>query len=148
MEIRERLLSEVKTAMKEKNQVRVDTLRGIQSAIKNREIELRPEPISVDDVLNVVKKLVKQRKESIEQFSAAKRQDLVDKESTELKILEEFLPPQLSTADIEALVAETIAEVGATSVKDMGKVMKAVMAKTQGAADNKVVSEAIKSKLN
>lgn len=148
MEIRDRILSEVKTAMKDKNQVRVDTLRGIQSAIKNKEIELRPNPISGDDILNVLKKLVKQRKESIEQFLAAKRQDLVDKESTELKILEEFLPPQLSVADIEALVAATITEVGATSVKDMGKVMKAVMAKTQGAADNKVVSEAIKSKLN
>lgn len=148
MEIREKIMAEIKTAMKDKNQVKLDTLRGLQSSIKNKEIELRPNPISADDVLGVIKKLVKQRKESIEQFQNANRQDLVDKESTELKVLEEFLPAQLSADDVARIVAETITEVGATSVKDMGKVMKAVMAKTQGAADNKVVSEAIKAKLN
>jgi uncharacterized protein YqeY len=89
--------------------------------------------------------MVKQRKESIEQYKAAARQDLVDKEAAELKILEAYLPAQMSKEQIEKLVSETIAELKAASIKDMGPVMKAVMAKTGGAADNKLVSEAIKA---
>ncbi len=147
MEVREKILNDMKAAMKEKDQVRLDTIRGLQSAIKNREIELRPNAISTDDIMAVLKKLVKQRKESIEQFQAANRQDLVQKESQELRILEEFLPPQLSREQIEAFVAVAISEVGAKTVKEMGAVMKSVMAKTQGAADNKLVSEIIKAKL-
>ena len=122
-------------------------VRFLQAAIKNKEIELRPNPISPDDVLGVLKKMVKQRKESIEQYQGAGRKDLVDKESAELKILEIYLPAQLSKDQIEKIVGETIAEIKATSIKDMGSVMKAVMAKTAGAADNKIVSEAIKAKL-
>jgi len=148
MEVREKIMNEMKAAMRAKDQVRLDTIRGLQSAIKNREIELRPEPISSDDVLGVIKKLVKQRKESIEQFLTAKRQDLVDKESEELKVLEEFLPPQMTKEQLENIVRATITETGAKAVKDMGVVMKAVMAKTQGAADNKLVSEIIKSILS
>lgn len=147
MEIREKIMNDMKTAMRDKDQVKLDTIRGLQSAIKNREIEARPEPITADDVLGVIKKLVKQRKESIEQFKSANRQDLVDKEASELKVLETYLPAQMSKEQIEAVVTAVIAEVGAKSIKDMGAVMKAVSAKTAGSADNKLVSEAIKAKL-
>lgn len=147
MQIREQLTTDMKEAMRAKDQVRLDAIRGLQSAIKNREIENRPNPITEDDVLAVIKKLVKQRKESIEQFSAAKRQDLVDKETVELKVLEVYLPAQMGREQIEKIVADVIAETGAKTIKDMGTVMKAVTAKTAGAADNKVVSEVIKSKL-
>ena len=147
MQIREQLMNDMKSAMRDKDQIRLDTIRGLQSAIKNREIDSRPNPITEDDVLAVIKKLVKQRKESIEQFQTAGRQDLVEKETTELKVLEVYLPAQMGKEQIEKIVTEVIAEVGAKSIKDMGAVMKAVSAKTAGAADNKVVSEIIKAKL-
>ena len=148
MEIREKLTADMKSAMREKDQVKLDTIRFLQSAIKNREIEARPNPLSADDVLAVIKKLVKQRKESIEQYQAASRQDLADKEATELKILETYLPAQMGKEQIEKIVADVITEIKASSIKDMGSVMKAVQAKTQGAADNKIVSEVIKAKLS
>lgn len=147
MEIREKIMNDMKTAMREKDQVRLDAIRFLQAAIKNREIEVRPNAITADDVLAVLKKLVKQRKESIEQYQAANRQDLVDKEASELKIIETYLPAQLSKEQIEAVVAQVIAETKASTIKDMGPVMKAVMAKTGGAADNKLVSELIRAKL-
>lgn len=147
MEIRAKLMDDMKSAMKDKNQDKLNAIRFIQSAIKYREIEVRPEPITSDEILNVIKKLVKQRKESIEQYQAANRQDLVDKEKMELKILEEYLPAQMSKEQIEQIVAQVISDTKASSIKDMGAVMKGVMAKTAGAADNKLVSEVIKSKL-
>lgn len=148
MEIRQRLTDEMKTAMREKNQLKLDTIRFLQSAIKNREIEMRPDPITGDEVLGVIKKLVKQRKESIEQYQAANRNDLADKEIAELKILETYLPTQMTRDQVEKIVAETIAELKPASIKDMGPVMKAVIAKTAGSADNKMVSELIKAKLS
>ena len=147
MEIREKIMNDMKTAMREKDQAKLDTIRFMQAAIKNREIEVRPEAITADDVLAVMKKLVKQRKESIEQYQAANRQDLVDKEASELKIIEAYLPAQMSKEQLETIVAQVIADTKASSIKDMGNVMKAVMAKTSGSADNKLVSEIIKSKL-
>jgi hypothetical protein len=148
MEIREKIMNDMKSAMREKDQVRLEAIRFLQAAIKNREIEVRPNAITADDVLSVIKKMVKQRKESIEQYQAANRQDLVDKENAELKVIEGYLPAQMSKEQIEAIVAQVIAETKASSIKDMGTVMKAVIAKTAGAADNKLVSEAIKSKLS
>lgn len=148
MEIREKIMNDMKAAMRDKDQVKLDTIRFLQAAIKNREIEVRPNPISAEDILAVLKKSSKQRKESIEQFKQANREDLAAKEEAELKIIEAYLPSQMSREQIEALVVATIAELKATSVKDMGAVMKAVIAKSAGSADNKVVSEVIKSKLN
>ena len=148
MEIRERILSDMKMAMKEKNQVKLDTIRFLQSAIKNKEIDSRPNPITSDDVMNVIKKLVKQRKESIEQFVAAGRSDLADKETGELKILETYLPQQMGAAELEKIVIAAISESGAKTAKEMGAVMKLVMAKTQGSADNKMISELVKAKLS
>lgn len=147
MEIREKLTADVKAAMIAKDSVKLGALRMLQAAIKNREIDMRPDPITPDEVLGVIKKLVKQRKESIEQFKQAGRQDLVDQETAELKVLEVYLPAQMSREQIEALVIEVIAAVGAKTVKDMGPVMKEVIARSAGSADNKIVSEVIKAKL-
>lgn len=147
MEIREKISADVKAAMIAKDSAKLGALRMLQAAIKNREIEVRPEAITSDDVMGVLKKLVKQRKESIDQFQQAGRQDLVDQETAELKVLEVYLPAQMSREQIEALVTEVIAALGAKTVKDMGPVMKEVIAKSGGSADNKIVSEVIKSKL-
>lgn len=147
MEIREKITADVKAAMIAKESAKLGALRMLQAAIKNREIELRPNAITSDEVLGVLKKLVKQRKESIDQFQQAGRQDLVDQETAELKVLEVYLPAQMSREQIEALVTEVIATLGAKTVKDMGPVMKEVIARSGGTADNKVVSEVIKSKL-
>lgn len=147
MEIRDRIMNDIKNSMKEKNTVRLNTLRFLQSAIKNCEIDLRPNPITENDVMGVIKKLVKQRKESIEQYSAGNRQDLVDQETAELKILEELLPAQMTKEQIATMVTEVITTLGAKTVKDMGAVMKEVIARANGQADNKTVSELIKSKL-
>ena len=147
MTLREQMMNDIKTAMKEKQMEKVNALRMVTSAFKNREIELRPNLMSEEEHLAVIKKLVKQRQESIEQFQAAERQDLVDAESKELALLQGYLPAQMSREQIEAIVTDVIASTGAKSVKDMGLVMKAAQAKTGGAADNKLVSEIIKSKL-
>lgn len=147
MEIREKIMADVKSAMKDKDSVKLNTLRFLQAAIKNREIEARPDALTSDDVMAVLKKLVKQRKESIEQYQNAGRTDLADQEASELKILETYLPAQMSREQIEALVTEVVAALGAKTVKDMGPVMKEMMARTGGAADGKILSEVIKSKL-
>lgn len=148
MEIREQILSEIKTAMREKDSVKLNTLRFLQSAIKNREIELRPKDMTSDEVMGVIKKLVKQRKESIDQYRMANRADLVDQETSELKILETYLPKQMGREQIEQLVTEVIAALGAKTIKDMGPVMKEVIARSGGSADNKTVSELIRAKLS
>ena len=147
MVLKEKIMDDVKTAMKSKDQLKLNALRFLQAAIKNREIELRPNAINEEEVLGVIKKMVKQRKESIEQYTAAARQDLVDQESLELQILEQYMPAQMGREQIEKLVVEVISSTGAKSVKDMGNVMKEVIARAKGSADNKTVSEVIKSKL-
>ena len=147
MEIREKLTADMKTAMREKDSLKLDTIRFLQSAIKNREIELRPAPISAEEVMGVIRKLVKQRKESIDQYKSGGRMDLADKEAAELKILETYLPSQMSKADVEKLVEKVISETQAKTIKDMGQVMKLAVAQSQGSADNKMLSEIIKAKL-
>lgn len=147
MSLKETIMADVKVAMKSKEMEKLSVLRFIHSAIKNKEIEVRPNEITADDELQVVKKLAKQRQESIEQFSKAGRQDLADKEKYELDIIAKYLPEQMSKEKVEALVAQAISSLGASSIKDMGKVMKEVLAQSKGAADNKIVSELVKSKL-
>jgi uncharacterized protein YqeY len=147
MEIRDQIMAAVKDAMRSKDQLVLNTLRFLQSAIKNREIDMRPDPITPEEVMGVLKKLVKQRKESIEQYQNGNRQDLADQEAAELKILEAYLPAQMSREQVEKVITEVIAALGAKTVKDMGPVMKEVIARTAGTADNKTVSEVIKSKL-
>ena len=148
MELREKIMADVKSAMVSKDTLKLNTLRFLQSAIKNKEIELRPNPISLEDVMTVIKKIVKQRKESIEQFSTAGRQDLVDQEAAELKIMEGYMPEQMSKDQVEKMVAEVIASSGAKTIKDMGSVMKEAQARSGGLADGKMMSEIIKAKLN
>ncbi len=141
-------MADVKSAMVSKDTIKLNTLRFLQSAIKNKEIELRPNPIVLEDVMGVIKKIVKQRKESIEQFQAAGRKDLVDQETAELKIMETYMPAQMSANQVEKLVAEVIVATGAKSIKDMGAVMKEAQARSGGLADGKMMSDLIKAKLN
>lgn len=148
MEILPKIMNEIKEAMRSKDTLKLGTLRFLQAAIKNREIELRPNPINDEEVMTVVKKLVKQRKESIEQYKAGNRQDLVDQEAAELKILELYLPAQMTKEQVEKLVLEVIAALSAKTIKDMGPVMKEVLARSGGAADNKLVSELVRAKLS
>ena len=148
MEIREKIMADIKTAMIAKDSVKLNTLRFLNSAIKNKEIDSRPEPITAEDIMGVIKKLVKQRKESIDQFTTAGRMDLADQETAELKVLEAYMPSQMSREQIEAMITDIIAATGAKTIKDMGTVMKEAMAKSAGNADGKILSEVIKSKLN
>ncbi len=148
MQIREQILADIKSAMIAKDSAKLNTLRFLNAAIKNKEIELRPVELTAEDIMGVIKKLVKQRKESIEQFQAGGRTDLVDQETVELKVMEIYLPAQMSKEQIEKLVSDVVTELGAKTIKDMGNVMKAAQAKSGGMADGKLLSEVIKSKLS
>jgi len=125
---------------------RLGVIRMITSAIKQREVDER---IVLDDaqVLVVLEKMIKQRKESLAQFQAGNRQDLVDKESAEITLLQTYMPSRLSDAELDALIAEAVATTGAASIKDMGKVMAVIKAKAQGRADMAAVGAKIKAKL-
>ena len=134
-------------AMKAKDAQRLVALRMLKAAMMNREVERR-RPLDDSEALQVVAALVKQRRDSIEQFTKGGRQDLVDKETAELAILESYLPPSVDTAELEKAVEDAIASTGATSAKDMGKVMKAVMAALSGkTVDGKTVNELVRRKL-
>lgn len=148
MSLRAQLDADLKTAMKARDALRLSTIRSVKSAIQYKEVE-GGTPTTLDDagILKIIVGLVKQRKDSIEQFRTGGRDELADKEQKELEVLEVYLPRQLTEAEVEALVVETIAEVGATSPKDMGAVMKAIGPKTSGRADGRVVSSLVKSKL-
>ena len=147
MTLKDRITEDMKTAMRAKDAARLLTIRGLLAAIKQREVDER---IVLDDtaVVTIVDKLIKQRKDSITQFAAAGRTDLVDKESAELLVLESYLPQRLSADEITAEVAAVVAEVGATGPGDMGKVMAAVKARLAGKAEMSLVSAAVKQALN
>jgi uncharacterized protein len=147
MTLKDRITDDMKTAMRAKEAARLLTIRGLLAAIKQREVDDR---IVLDDaaVVAIVDKLIKQRKDSISQFSAAGRTDLVDKESAELTVLEGYLPQRLSAAEVSAEVAAIVAELGASGPGDMGKVMGAVKARLAGKADMGVVSAAVKQALS
>lgn len=146
MSLKERITEDMKAAMRAGEKDRLATIRMLQAAIKQREVDER---IQLDDaqVLSVIEKMQKQRKEAIAQFEAGGRADLVAKESAEMAVLKGYLPAQLSDAELDALIAEAIAATGASSVKDMGKVMGAVKAKAAGRADMGAVGARIKAKL-
>jgi uncharacterized protein len=147
MTLKERITDDMKSAMRAGEKERLGTIRLALAAIKQREVDER---ITLDDgqVLAVLEKLIKQRKESITQFENGGRADLAAKEQSELNVLQTYLPAQMSDAEIDALIAEAIASSGATSIKDMGKVMGLVKAKAQGKADMGAVSARIKQKLS
>jgi uncharacterized protein YqeY len=147
MLLRDKVNADIATAMKAKEAPRLSALRMLKAAVMNKGIE-KSHDLDDAEVLQVVSSLVKQRRDSIEQFSKAGRTDLVDKESAEIRFLEEYLPPAASAADIDAAIAEAIAETHATAAKDMGKVMKAVMPKLAGKnADGRAVNDAVRRKL-
>lgn len=146
MSLQKTIESDYIVAYKAKEETKVGTLRLLKSALKNRQVELLRE-LSDDEVLEVVGRQAKQRKESIEQFDAAGRTDLSDKERAELAILETYLPRQLSDAELAAAVDAAVAQVGASGMKDMGAVMKALMAAHKGAFDGSKASAAVRARL-
>ncbi|WP_426032664.1 GatB/YqeY domain-containing protein [Cypionkella sp. TWP1-2-1b2] len=149
MELRERLQAAVKEAMKAKQAERLSTLRMVSSAIKDREIAARGEATEVgeNDILTLLGKMVKQRQESAKAFAAGGRPELEAKELNEIKVLNEFLPQQVTGADLEAVIAAAVAEAGATSIKDMGRVMAVLKAKYTGMMDFGAVGALIKAQL-
>ena len=146
MSLKDRITDDMKNAMRAKDAPRLLTIRGLLAACKQREVDER---IELDDaaVIAIVDKLIKQRKDSITQFAAGGRADLVDKESAELKVLEAYLPQRLSADEVAAEVARIVKELGATGPGDMGKVMGAVKAQLAGKADMSQVSAAVKQVL-
>ncbi len=146
MALREKLDEDLKSAMRAKDSLRMNTVRALKSAVKYREIELM-KPLDDAGILGVMATEIKRRRDSVEQYRAGNRADLADKEEAEIKILQEFLPQQLTPAEVEAKVVEAIAKVGAQGPKDMGAVMKALLPEVQGRADGKVVSELVKQRL-
>ncbi|MBS0446268.1 MAG: GatB/YqeY domain-containing protein [Proteobacteria bacterium] len=147
MSLKDRITDDMKTAMRAKDSARLLTIRGLLAALKQREVDER---IVLDDtaVIGVIDKLVKQRKDSIAQFSAGNRQDLVDKESAELAVLEAYLPQRLSADEVAKVVAEVVAATGASGPGDMGKVMGAAKTRLAGQADMAMVSAAVKQALS
>ncbi|MFQ5328597.1 MAG: GatB/YqeY domain-containing protein [Thermodesulfobacteriota bacterium] len=146
MSLRSKLTEEMKVAMKSGDKPRLSTIRLLISAAKNREIDIKRE-LNDEEMRQVISTMVRQRKESIEQFKAGGRQDLVDKEENELATLAEFLPPQLARDEIAALVSGVVDELNAAGMKDMGRVMKELLPKVTGKADGKVVSEMVREQL-
>lgn len=150
MSIRERLQAEIKDAMRAKAAERLSGLRLISGAIKDREIALRGEggaEMTEADILPILGKMVKQRQESVRLYVEGAREDLAQKERNEIAVIEEFLPAQLSSAEVESAIAAAVSEVGATSVKDMGRVMAALKAKYTGQMDFGAAGALIKSRL-
>ncbi|HEY9146284.1 MAG TPA: GatB/YqeY domain-containing protein [Thiobacillus sp.] len=146
MSLKARITDDMKTAMRAKETARLGTIRLLLAAIKQKEVDER---IELDDaaISNIVEKLIKQRKDSISQFQAAGRDDLVAAEQAELAVLQAYLPEQLSAAEVEAAVVAAIAESGASSAKDMGKVMGLLKPRLAGRADMGQVSALIKARL-
>jgi hypothetical protein len=147
MTLKDKITSDMTAAMKAKDAERTSTLRMVKAAIMHREKEGAGE-LTDEDVMKLLRSQVKQRRDSVEQYQQAGRQDLVDKETAEIVVIESYLPQAASEAEIEQAVSDAIAASGATSMKDMGAVMKSAMAKLAGKnADGRAVSEAVKKKL-
>ncbi len=147
MTLREQIISDMTAAMKAQDAPRTSTLRMVKAAMMNRQIEKGSE-LDDEDMTKLLHSLVKQRRDSVEQYEKGRRQDLADKEKTEIEVIEAYLPQAASPEEIEAAVTAAIAETGASSMKDMGKVMKATQAALAGKnADGRTVSEIVKSKL-
>jgi uncharacterized protein YqeY len=143
----ERINGDLTAAMKNKEAERLSTLRMVKTALKNREIE-KMAPLTDEEAIRILQSLVKQRRDSIEQYNQGGRPELAEKEAAEIKIIEEYLPAALDDAVITTIVEEAIAQTGANSMKEMGNVMKAVMARLAGqTVDGKLVNQIVKSKL-
>jgi len=147
MSLEERLLEEMKQAMKSNDKLRLSTIRMIRSALKNKEIELR-KSLEDEEVAKVIQAMVRKGEESVEQFQIGGRTDLVDKEKKEIEILKSFLPQPLSQEEILQIIDQSIQETQASSPKDIGKVMKSVMPKIGGKADGKLINQLVKERLS
>ena len=146
-DLRPKIMSAVKNAMKSKDNQRRDVLRLLQSAIKQVEIDTQKD-LSPEDVVSIVQKEAKKRRESIADMKAAGREEQIPDEQAELDIIEEFLPQQLSEDEVSAIVKDVITETGASSQKEMGQVMSAVMQKVKGQADGKLVNKIVREQLS
>lgn len=144
--MQETIDADTKEALKSGAKERLSTLRMLNAALKNRQIERR-RPLTEEEVVETVRSLVKQRRDSVEQFAKGGRQDLVDKETAEIAVLEAYLPRQLSPEELDAMVKDAVARTGASGAKDMGKVMKALTPVVGGRADGKLLSELVKKTL-
>ena len=147
MSLNQKIVADLTASMKAQDTPRTSTLRMVKAAMMNRQIEKGSE-LDDEDMLKLLRSLVKQRRDSVEQYEKAARQDLADKEKVEIRIIEAYLPQSASQEEIERAVAAAIAETGAASMKDMGQVMKATQSRLAGKnADGRVVSEIVKAKL-
>ena len=146
MGLQAKIEADMKDALKTGAKDKLSTLRMLSAALKNKQIEKR-RPLTEDEVLETVRSLMKQRKDSIEQFTKGGRQDLADKEQAEVVVLEAYLPAQMSREELEAMVKTAVAESGAQGAKDMGKVMKVLVPMLAGRADGRLVSELVKNAL-
>jgi uncharacterized protein YqeY len=146
MELRERIDTDIKLALKSGAKDKLSALRMLSAALKNKQIDKR-RPLTEEEVVETVRSLIKQRKDSIEQFAKGGRQDLVDKETAEVAVLEVYLPKQLSREELEAMVRDVVGRTGAQGAKDMGKVMKELVPLVGGRADGKLLSELVKHAL-
>ena len=144
--LKEQLLEDFKNAMKEKDELKKNTIMMIRSAILQIEKDTQKE-VSENEILEIISKELKKRKETLADIEKSGRDDLISKVNNEIAIIKAYLPEELSKEEIEKIVEEAVAEVGATSIKDMGKVMQAAKAKTAGRADNKVLSDLVRAKL-
>jgi hypothetical protein len=148
MSLKERIVSDMTAAMKSKEAARLSTLRMVKAAVQNREIE-KGEALTDEELTKLLQSLVKQRRDSVEQYEKAGRAELAAKERAEIVVIEEYLPQAATREEIERAVEEAVAETGASSLKEMGALMKAALARLAGRnADGRVVSEVVKSKLS
>jgi uncharacterized protein YqeY len=147
MTLEERLLDEMKQAMKTNDKLRLSTIRMIRTAVKNKEIDQRKK-LDDDTILRVIQGMVRKGEESIEQFKLGGRTDLVEKETKEIEILKSYLPKPLSQEEILKIIDQTIEETEASSLKDLGKVMKSVMPKLGGRAEGSLINQLVKGKLS
>ncbi len=146
MSLLQKLDDDLKLALKASDRLKVSVLRMAKAALKNRQIDKRGE-LSEEDIISVISTLAKQGKESIEQFSKAERADLAEKERQELLILQSYLPKQLTTEELDAIIVKTIEETSSKGIEDFGKVMRLVMPRVKGAADGKIVNQRVKDLL-
>jgi len=145
--LKEKLLQDFKEAMKEKNELKKNTIMMVRAAILQIEKDTQKE-LNDDAILEILAKEIKKRKDSLEDIEKSGREDLIKQVNDEMAIIKAYLPKELSLEELEKIIEEVIAETGATSMKDMGKVMQAAKAKTAGRADNKVINEIVKKKLS
>lgn len=147
MSLSDQIMSDMKQAMKDKDKIRLNTVRMIKSALMNEKIKLGHD-LNPDEELTVLNREKKQREESIDEFVKAKRDDLIDSTKKELEVVESYMPKQLSKDELDKIISETVEEVGAKGKSDFGKVMKALMPKIKGRADGKQASELVRNYLN